>query len=42
MLSDDRLTIKPLPKRIVREKPEKEERNNQLNDFEVWMFPIHV
>jgi hypothetical protein len=41
-LSDERLTIKPLSKRIVREKPEKQERDDQFNDFEIWMFPVHV
>lgn len=41
-MSGRRLTIEPLPKRKIRDKPEKQKRDDQLNDLEVWMLPVHV
>lgn len=36
------MTREPPPEREIREEPEQQKHDEQLDDLEVWMFPVHV
>lgn len=36
------MTREPPPEREIREKPVQQKHDDQLDDLEVWMFPVHV